>query len=58
MTTKTVCKCGKGYASPLDNLCRYCREDAHCPTRAMCIKFGIRRGEGLTLDQLNKKGRP
>lgn len=52
--TKPVCKCGKGYASTLDGLCRFCREDQHCPTRRDCARFGIRRGEGLAASQFLK----
>lgn len=52
--TKIVCQCGKGYGSPFDGLCRFCRENKFCPTRRDCKRFGIRRGEGLTLDQLTK----
>jgi len=45
-----VCGCGKGNASEVDNLCRYCREEKY--SRAFCKAVGVRhRGDGLTLDQ-------
>ncbi len=52
--SKHVCKCGKGYASTIDWLCRFCREDQHCPTQRDCRRYGIRRGEGLTVYQFLK----
>lgn len=49
-----VCKCGKGYASEFDNLCKHCREDEYCRTRRECSLMGIRRGEGLSVYQLQE----
>ncbi len=50
MSESQKCKCGKGYASPFDNICKFCRE---CKVRrAVAKKFGVRhRGDGMTLDQ-------
>lgn len=44
-----ICDCNKGYASTDDLMCKHCREARYSPTRALCNKFGIKRGEGLTL---------
>lgn len=45
-----VCKCGKGYASDVDNMCKFCREEI--VSRADARKVGVRhRGDGLTLEQ-------
>lgn len=55
---KIICKCGKGYASSFDHLCKFCREKKHCPTNRDCVNYGIKRGDGLTLEQMTKiKGR-
>lgn len=46
----TVCNCGKGYASPYDNLCKFCRE--HLFRRADCKEAGVKhRGDGLSIEQ-------
>lgn len=45
------CKCGKGYSSPFDGLCKFCREKKY--SRSDTKRAGVRyRGDGLTLDQL------
>lgn len=50
MSDKIKCGCGKGYASPADNLCKHCREYRF--SRAQCVKVGVKhRGDGMTLDQ-------
>lgn len=49
-----VCKCGKGYGSEFDWLCKHCREAKYCATRRECSLMGIKRGEGLTLHQIEK----
>lgn len=50
---KEVCKCGKGYASSVDHLCRFCREDLL--SRAEAKKIGVRhRGDGLSLYDYQK----
>lgn len=59
MSDKLLCKCGKGFASEVDMLCKYCRE--HKYSRAEAKAAGVRhRGDGMTLDQedriLKKKG--
>lgn len=44
------CKCGKGYASLVDGLCRFCRENKY--SRRECKSVGVRhRGDGMDLDQ-------
>lgn len=50
------CKCGKGYASQIDNLCKFCRENESNLTRAKLKKLGVKhQGDGLTLEQLRKQ---
>ena len=50
---KKVCSCKKGYSSPYDGICRFCREDLL--SRAEGRKFGVRsRGDGLSLEQYEK----
>jgi hypothetical protein len=47
------CKCGEGYASEIDTLCRFCRE--HLLSRAEAKKVGVKhRGDGCTLDQYSR----
>lgn len=45
----TQCKCGKGHASDYDSMCKFCRESTYAPTRAMCSRWGICRGQGLDM---------
>lgn len=56
-----ICGCSKGYASEVDGLCRFCRENKY--SRAFCKEAGVRHnGDGLTLDQediiIKKHGLP
>lgn len=47
----TKCKCGKGYASKYDQLCKFCREKT--VSRAQAKHAGVRhRGEGMSVEQL------
>ena len=56
MSDTNVCGCKKAVASPVDNLCRYCRE--HLVSRAEAKKLGVlRRGDGMTLEQYSKSRR-
>lgn len=49
----TVCRCGKGYASEVDNLCKFCREGLL--RRAEAKSIGVRHaGDGLNLYDLQK----
>ena len=49
----TYCKCGKGHASPVDRLCKFCRES--CWSRAEAKSVGVKhRGDGMNLDQQDK----
>lgn len=44
------CKCGKGYASDKDNLCKFCREKKY--SRREAKQAGVKhRGDGMTLEQ-------
>lgn len=53
MSERIVCKCRKGYASPVDKLCKFCREDKYCGTRRERLLYGVKhRGDGLPLWQL------
>ena len=48
-----TCKCGKGKASNIDGLCRFCRE-AQFP-RAEAKRVGVRhRADGMSLFQAEK----
>lgn len=52
-----VCKCGKGYASEFDGMCKYCRENT--VRRAVAKKFGVRhRGDGMSVEQYLKATKP
>lgn len=45
-----TCRCGKGHASPVDNMCKFCREKRY--SRAVAKRAGVKhRGDGMTLDQ-------
>jgi len=47
------CKCGKGYASEYDGLCKFCREKL--VRREQAKKVGVRhRGNGLSIEQYKK----
>jgi len=47
------CQCGKGYASEVDHLCKFCRENK--VRRAVAKQVGVKyRGDGMTLDQYEK----
>lgn len=49
MTNPIKCKCGKGYASAYDNLCKFCRENLL--SRAEAKKVGVKhQGDGLSVD--------
>ena len=49
MTDK--CKCGKGYASDYDGVCRFCREKLF--RRAEAKRVNVRhRGDGMSIDQM------
>ena len=53
MPSKSKCKCGKNYASNVDNVCRYCREDEF--SRAEGKRVGVNyRGAGMDLEQKAK----
>ena len=51
MEEKNICKCGKGYASNYDNLCKFCREETCGVRRAVLKKYVKHRGDGLPLDE-------
>lgn len=45
-----MCKCGKGYASEYDGLCKFCREGL--VRRAVAKSVNVRhRGDGMSIDQ-------
>lgn len=45
------CRCGKGYASEYDSLCKFCRE--HTVSRSDAKRVCVRhRGDGLSVIQL------
>lgn len=47
---KNKCKCGKGYASDYDYLCKFCRENT--VRRAVAKSVGVKhRGDGMSVDQ-------
>jgi hypothetical protein len=47
------CKCGKGYASEEDGLCKFCREKLI--RRAVAKSVGVaHRGDGMTVEQYLK----
>lgn len=51
----TKCRCGKGYASDFDGLCKFCREEYSGIRRAVQKKVGVRhRGDGMTIEQYQK----
>ena len=53
MSDKSKCSCGKGYASKVDGMCKFCREKTF--RRAEAKKIGVsHRGDGLTLEDLDK----
>lgn len=48
-----ICKCGKGYASEYDNLCKFCRE--HLVSRSVAKKIGVKyRSDGMTVERYIK----
>lgn len=49
--SKLVCKCGKGYASEYDKMCKFCRENACGVRRAVLRDYVKHRGDGLPLDE-------
>lgn len=54
MPSGRQCSCGEGYASLHDNMCRFCRENKHASTCRERAKFGIKKGEGLTVEAWRK----
>ena len=53
------CKCGKGYASAWDGMCKFCRENKH--SRAFAKSVDVRHsGDGMSVEQeirlLKKRG--
>ncbi len=47
------CKCGKGYASHFDKICKFCREDL--VRRVVAKKVGVKhRGDGMTIEQYHE----
>lgn len=47
---QVVCKCGKGYASSYDNLCKFCRENL--VRRSIAKDVGVKHsGDGMSVDQ-------
>lgn len=49
MNEKIKCRCGKGFASSVDGICKYCREYKY--SRSVTKKMGVRnRGDGLSLE--------
>lgn len=45
-----VCGCGKGHASEVDGICKFCREYKY--RRAQAKSVNVRhRGDGMSLDQ-------
>lgn len=53
MSNKLVCRCGKGRASPADNLCKHCREHVF-PRRLTKLAGVSHSGDGISLDQADK----
>ena len=48
---RVVCVCGKGYGSPYDGLCVFCREKLLSRAQCRAIDHKHSRGDGVTVSQ-------